>query len=131
MVVVQAWCEADAAVAHHDRGDAVRRRRDEPMVPGGLAVVVRVDVDEAGRDGQAAGVDLLAPAPGHAADGRDAVAAHRHVGFARIAAAAVDDGSEGVHRHRRLRHRAAAACRRDHASRAVKSPPKRRCSSVS
>ena len=50
--------EADAAVAHHDRGDAVPRRRRERGVPGGLAVVVGVDVDEAGRDQRAVGVDL-------------------------------------------------------------------------
>ena len=50
--------EADAAVAHHDRGDAVPARRRELRVPGGLAVVVRVHVDEAGRDQQAVGVDL-------------------------------------------------------------------------
>ena len=51
--------EADAAVAGHDGGDAVPGRRDEPVVPGGLAVVVHVDVDEAGRDEQAVGVELL------------------------------------------------------------------------
>ena len=39
--------EADAAVAHHRRGDAVPARRRELRIPGGLAVVVRVDVDEA------------------------------------------------------------------------------------
>ena len=39
--------EADAAVAHHDGGDAVPRRRQQAAVPGGLAVVVGVDVDEA------------------------------------------------------------------------------------
>ena len=40
-------------------GDAVARRRLEQRVPRGLAVVVRVDVDEAGRDEQAGGVDGL------------------------------------------------------------------------
>ena len=50
--------EADAAVAHHDGGDAVPARRREQRVPGGLAVVVRVDVDEAGGDERAVGVDL-------------------------------------------------------------------------
>ena len=39
--------EADAAVAHHDGGDAVPAARRELLVPRGLAVVVRVDVDEA------------------------------------------------------------------------------------
>ena len=49
--------EADAAVADHHGGDAVPRRRDHALVPRGLAVVVGVDVDEAGRDEQAVGVD--------------------------------------------------------------------------
>ena len=52
--------EADAAVAHDHGGDAVPDRRREQRVPGDLAVVVRVHVDEAGRDGEAGGVDLLA-----------------------------------------------------------------------
>ena len=47
--------EADAAVAHHDGGDAVPRRRRELAVPRGLAVVVGVDVDEAGRHERAVG----------------------------------------------------------------------------
>ena len=53
--------EADAAVAHHDGGDAVRGRRFEVAVPRGLAVVVRVDVDEAGRHEQSGCVDLATP----------------------------------------------------------------------
>src|SRR3546814_5159595 len=52
--------EADAAVAGHHGGDPVPGRRVEAVVPGGLAVVVHVDVDEAGRDEQAIGVELLA-----------------------------------------------------------------------
>ena len=50
-------CEADAAVADDDRRDAVPRRRDHARVPRRLAVVVAVDVDEAGRDEQPVGVD--------------------------------------------------------------------------
>ena len=53
--------EADAAVAHHDGGDAVPGGGAEDGVPAGLAVVVGVDVDPAGRDDEALGVDL-APA---------------------------------------------------------------------
>ena len=49
--------EADAAVAGHHGGDAVPRRRDQPRVPRGLPVVVHVDVDEPGRDGEAVGVE--------------------------------------------------------------------------
>ena len=51
--------EPDAAVAGDDGGDTVTRRRLEQRVPRGLAVVVRVDVDEAGRDEQPGGVDGL------------------------------------------------------------------------
>ena len=46
--------EADAAVAHDDGRDAVPRRRRHLGVPRRLAVVVGVDVDEAGRDDLAA-----------------------------------------------------------------------------
>ena len=42
--------EADAAVAHDERRDAMAGRRVERVVPGDLAVVVGVDVDEAGGD---------------------------------------------------------------------------------
>ena len=49
--------EADATVAHHDGGDAVPRRRREERVPGGLTVVVGVDVDPARRHEPAGGVD--------------------------------------------------------------------------
>ena len=44
--------EADAAVAHHQRRDAVPARRRQHRVPGHLAVVVRVHVDPARRDQQ-------------------------------------------------------------------------------
>ena len=43
---------------HHDRGDAVADDGCSRVVPRGLAVVVRVDVDEAGGDERAVGVDL-------------------------------------------------------------------------
>ena len=54
--------EADPAVAEHGGGDAVPRRRGEVGVPGGLAVVVGVDVDPAGQHQGALGVDLPAAA---------------------------------------------------------------------
>src|SRR3984957_3374220 len=60
--------EADAAVAHHQRGDAVPARRSEIRVPGDLAVVVGVDVDEAGGDEESGRVDF---APGRASRGAD------------------------------------------------------------
>ena len=55
--------EADAAVAHHGGRDAVPARRGQLDVPGRLAVVVGVDVDEAGRDEGAVGVELATAAP--------------------------------------------------------------------
>ena len=42
--------EADAAVAHHERGDAVPGRGREQRIPGDLPVVVGVHVHPAGRD---------------------------------------------------------------------------------
>ena len=81
--------EADAAIAHHRRGDAVPARRLQPRVPGRLAVVVGVDVDEAGRDQQALGIDFLAATAGDLADRRDPALLHRDVRLAQRRAAAV------------------------------------------
>ena len=75
--------EADAAVAHHDRGHAVPGRRGELGVPRGLAVVVGVDVDEARRDERAVGVDLPARrVPSTCADLGDHPVVDGHVGGA-------------------------------------------------
>ena len=52
--------EADAAAAHHARRHAVQRARRQLGVPRHLAVVVRVDVDEAGQHVRAARVDRAA-----------------------------------------------------------------------
>ena len=52
-------CERESAVAADDGRDAVQARRCRERVPQDLRVVVRVHVDEAGRDDQAAGVDPL------------------------------------------------------------------------
>ncbi len=52
--------EADAAVAHDQGGDAVHRAGRQLFVPGGLAVVVGVHVDETRRHEQTGGVDDLA-----------------------------------------------------------------------
>ena len=51
--------EADTAVAHHHRGDAVIDARTESLVPGRLTVVMGVDVDEPGHDERARGVDRV------------------------------------------------------------------------
>ena len=66
--------EADPAVAHDGRGHAMPAGGRHDRIPGGLAVIVGVDVHPAGGDNQAPGVDL---APGGAFDlahGDDAVA---------------------------------------------------------
>ena len=49
--------EAHPAVARHDGGHAVPGARRQHLVPGGLAVVVGVDVDPARRDERPVGVD--------------------------------------------------------------------------
>ena len=58
-------------------------------VPGGLPVVVGVDVDEAGRHEQTGGVDLLAPPAGHVPDGGDRGPVDGDIGRHRLAAEAV------------------------------------------
>ena len=88
--------EADAAVAGDDGGDTVAGRRVEDRVPGGLTVVVRVDVDEPGRDEQPGGVDDLGRvAVDVLADLDDHAALDRHIAHEAGAAGAVDDGSPG------------------------------------
>ena len=81
--------EADAAIAHHRRGDAVPARGLQARIPGRLAVIVGVDVDEARRDQQALGVDLLGALARHLADRGDLAVLDRDVGLARAAARAV------------------------------------------
>ena len=61
--------EADAAVPHHDGGDAVPAGGREQRVPGDLAVEVGVDVDEARGDNLPRCVDRLAALGLDAADG--------------------------------------------------------------
>ena len=56
--------EADAAIAHHRGGDAVPGGRRHVAVPYRLGIVMGVDVDEAGGDQLALGVDLFRAAAG-------------------------------------------------------------------
>ncbi len=72
--------EPDAAVAHHDRRDAVPRRRRDLLVPADLAVEVGVDVDEARRHQRAVGVDGAAGGALDVTDGRDHAVTDRDVG---------------------------------------------------
>ena len=89
--------EADPAAAHDRGGDAVVRGRGHLRVPDRLAVVVGVDVDPAGGDERAVGVDLLAAALVHAADGDDLVAVDGDVGGAGRRSRPVHDGSAPDH----------------------------------
>ena len=85
--------EPDAAVAHHHGGDAVPARRCQPRVPGGLGVVVGVDVDEARRDQPAGGVDLAASERAGAGglDRCDHAVVDDHIAVASRRTGAVDD----------------------------------------
>ena len=83
--------EPDPAVARDHGRHPVRRRRRERLVPGGLAVVVGVDVDEAGGDHRTVGIDLTSPAAGHPSDLDDDPVGDRHVGEPGRRAGAVDD----------------------------------------
>ena len=83
--------DADAAIAHHDAGDAVPGRGRDRAIPADLRVVVRVRVDEAGRDDAVGGVDHARGGLGDAADLRDPARVHRNVGVPPRRAAAVDD----------------------------------------
>src|SRR3546814_2742047 len=84
-------CEADPTVAHHHCGDALPRRRRQLVVPGGLAVVVGVDVDEAGGDECAVGVYLPCAGLFAPPDGPDADAVDGDVGRVRCHPPAVAD----------------------------------------
>src|SRR5262249_62405907 len=77
-------CDAEPAVAHHDARDAVPARRGEVAVPEDLCVVVRVDVDEPGREHEAVEVDDFGPGRGgqvaRGANRADAIAGDRDIG---------------------------------------------------
>src|SRR5205807_710962 len=60
-------------------------------VPGGLAVVVGVDVDPPREHEQSAGIDLPVGPIANAADLADAVSVDGHIGRRRSGAGAVDD----------------------------------------
>ena len=72
--------EADAAIAEHDRRRAMPGRGRQHGVPGGLAVVMGVDVNKARRDPGTAGVHGFARSLRDAADLDDAAILHAQVG---------------------------------------------------
>jgi hypothetical protein len=85
--------EADAAVAHHDGGDAVPCRRQQAAVPGGLTVVVAVDVDEARGDEQTVGRHLPVTAALDRSDLGDATGGDGDIRGASRCTGAVDHGA--------------------------------------
>ena len=82
--------EADAAIAHRHRGDAMPAGGRELAVPDRLAVIMGVDVDEAGRHQRAGGVDLAPGGAGLAADRQNAAVPDRDVAGESGAARAVE-----------------------------------------
>ena len=88
--------EADAAIAHDDRGHPLRDLRQHPRIREHDLVVVRVDVDEAGRDDQSRDIDHLGVRGDKTgADRGDPVAVDAHIGNKPVRAGAVDDGAAG------------------------------------
>ena len=84
--------DAEAAVALHDGGDAVPRRRRQVAVPEHLRIEVRVDVDEARRQHQTRQVDLVgAFARSDLADSGDPPVDHFDIGLPARPAGAVDN----------------------------------------
>ena len=81
----------------HDGGHAVPARRPELRVPRGLAVVVRVHVDEARGDQQAVGVDGLARRAVDPPELGDPPVTHRDVAGERLPSESVDDGAAADH----------------------------------
>ncbi len=93
MLVGAGGREADAAIAHHDRGDAMPGRWREFSVPGRLTVIVGVDVDEAGRDEEAARVDLILAGRCDLADGGDDAVVDGDIALEGRRAGAIDNGA--------------------------------------
>ena len=92
--------DGEAAVAGDHGGDAVEARRRQRRVPEHLGVVVGVDVDEAGGDDAAGGVDdrgARVLGDEVVADADDHPVGKRHIGATARRAGAVDDGSPMDH----------------------------------
>ena len=96
--------KADSAVAHHRGGHAVQAGGLHAVGPGGLAVVVGVDVDEARRDEFAAGVDLVGARAGELADRGNAAVADGDVAFAQVVAQAIGERAAANHQIECLGH---------------------------
>jgi hypothetical protein len=101
--------EADAAVADHDRRDAVPAGRRTERIPDELGVEMRVHVDEAGGHDPARASMVSRAEPSYFPTATIRSPAIGHVGFDRGGAAPVDDRAAlqeevGVHCSSRVRH---------------------------
>jgi hypothetical protein len=83
--------EANAAVAHHSRGHAMRGRRHEGLIPKRLTVVVRVDINKSRRHERSIGVDLPVAALWYVPDGDYSPINDRDIGESRWRSCAIDD----------------------------------------
>src|ERR1700733_13487874 len=97
MVLVAHRRETDAAVAEQDRGDTVPGRRRQHRIPRRLPIVMRVDVDPAGRDQQAVSVYLTPAGASLAADLGDLVAVECYVAGVGRLAGSIDDVTASDH----------------------------------
>ena len=84
--------KTNTAVAGDHSGDAVPARWFEQVVPGGLPVVVRMNVDEAGRHDEPGCIELFDRVAEVGANGRNDAAINREVGDVTGRPGAVDDG---------------------------------------
>src|SRR6266851_925288 len=89
--------ETDPAIAHDGGGDAVLRRGRDVLAPGDLTVVMGVDVDKAGRNQFAAGIDLFAAFAQDAADFHDVAVRYRDIRFEQFTAKAVGNAAAADH----------------------------------
>ena len=85
--------KANAAIAHDHRGHAMQRAWGHVRVPNRLSVIMSVDVDEAGRNQLARGVDFFGGCAGHFADGGNDAVFDANIGSKGLSAGAVNDGA--------------------------------------
>ena len=78
--------DGEAAIAEHGRRDAECRRGIDERVPGDLGIVVGVAVDDAGREGEASGLDRLLRRTEFRADRGNPTVADAEVAFHRPSA---------------------------------------------
>ncbi len=81
---------ADAAVAHHDRGDAVPRSAADKRIPADLRIVMGMRIDEARADDQVGSIDHPRRALLDLTNLGNPIADHRDIGTKARRAGAVD-----------------------------------------